>query len=372
MPLLKSLLCFKGYDNGRRFLLINLACYLLLILFSSVLAQAPVLLVLLLLVCTPVMLASSMRRIHDAGFATPFAAGPVIVFWVCVFGIAYINHGASWTLLILAVLVTLAMTTISNARVRRERSYVWGYSGPINLSDSVDTPQPQHFQQQRIEPTITGGSSELNTHVDGAGQVETGASGSVENHQYEEPAGRAAQVSWEQQLNQWFIANKQFTIVGSIVISLVVVVGIVLSLFDEEVPLQTVAEQPVVEAPKERLNKIEMPDNFWIMLDKNDALTIAWQGDFKTDGELWSAITGKGDKDCFEISFNNRDKFRSMKVTVKNGGDYYADFSPVDTQNAIKAIALRDKFKLCGYEFSLKGTQARLMNNKKYSVYFEE
>ncbi|MCW9017762.1 MAG: hypothetical protein OQJ89_12400, partial [Kangiellaceae bacterium] len=58
-----------------------------------------------------------------------------------------------------------------------------------------------------------------------------------------------------------------------------------------------------------------------------------------------------------------------IKVTSKNRGDYYADFSPVDTKALIEAIAKRDRFKLCGYEFSLKGTQAKLMVKKKYAEY---
>ena len=172
-------------------------------------------------------------------------------------------------------------------------------------------------------------------------------------------------------LSRWFSANKNLSIIISIVISLLVVISLIWLIIDDDEPPQVVEQPAIVDVPKERLNKVEMPDNFWVMLDENDALTIAWQGDYKTDGELWSAISGKGDKDCLEIVFNSRNKFRSMKVSVKNQGDYYADFSPVDTQNIVKAIALRDKFKLCGYEFSLKGTQARLMNNKKYSSYFE-
>ena len=42
------------------------------------------------------------------------------------------------------------------------------------------------------------------------------------------------------------------------------------------------------------------------MLDQNDALTIAWQGDLLEDGELWSAITGKGDADCLNLRFSRQ------------------------------------------------------------------
>ena len=161
MPLLKSLLCFKGYDNGRRFLLISLACYLIFIILSPLLERAVVLLIILLVVCTPIMLASSMRRIHDAGFATPLAGGSVAVYWLCVFGITFIDHGASWSLLILSFLITIAMTTISNARVRRNHSYHWGYSGPVDLAVTPEQPANQNFHHQRIEPTIAGAHGEI-------------------------------------------------------------------------------------------------------------------------------------------------------------------------------------------------------------------
>jgi len=154
---------------------------------------------------------------------------------------------------------------------------------------------------------------------------------------------------------------------------LTLVIGsITFGLFDSEViPEQTMVKHPETEKPKQRNNKIEMPDSFWVMLDQNDALTIGWQGDYQKDGEIWSALTAKGDKDCFEINFTIRDEYRAMRVAVKNQGDYYADFSPVDTKKLIQSIANRDKFKLCGYEFSLKGTQAKLRNNKKYDSFFD-
>ncbi|MCW9016639.1 MAG: hypothetical protein OQJ89_06735, partial [Kangiellaceae bacterium] len=127
MPLLKSLFCFKGYDIGRRFLAISGACYLLFLALSSVLAKAPVLLVLLLLVCSPIMLASAIRRIHHAGFATPLGVIPLLVFWFCVFGVTYIEHGSAWLLMLIAVIATFVFTTISNAKVRRNLDYVLGY-----------------------------------------------------------------------------------------------------------------------------------------------------------------------------------------------------------------------------------------------------
>mgnify|MGYP005813614195 CR=1 FL=1 len=366
MPLLKSLICFKGFDNGRRFLVISFICYLFFFILSSVLIKAPILLVLLLITATPVLLASSIRRIRDAGFNIILAALAPVVFWLCVFGITYINHGASWFLLLFALIVTLAMTTISNARVRHSHQYFMGYSGPVDIKASTEKMPSHHFHHQRIEPTIASGQTKQSD--------QTSQTNDSKPHDESVRVNRAsAQTGWEQQLGAWFSNNKQLSLFATVTIFVAVIISIVWGVFDQ--PQQTaeqVTEQKVVSPTKQRLNKIEMPDNFWLMLDEFDALTIGWQGDLTKDGQAWSALTAEGDNDCFEINFSIRDEYRTMLVTVKNQGDYYADFSPIDTKKIIHSIAQRDKFSLCGYDFSLKGTQAKLMNNQKYSSYFDE
>ena len=362
MPLLKSLFCFKGYDIGRRFLAISGACYLLFLALSSVLAQAPVLMVLLLLVCSPIILASAIRRIHHAGFATPLGAVPVLAFWLCVLGITYIEHGSAWLLMAIAVIVTFVFTTISNAKVRRSLDFVLGYHGPVNLSGSEKVTSRMHHQ--RIEPTLAGGHQNDNTPM-----TEIESHGNVRHSESQTSAQSNHQ---EFDLVDWVNQNKPIAIGAGALISLILIVIAVMPAFTEQQAKPTEEKVEKAEQAKQRLHKVEMPDNFWLMLDENDALTVAWQGDFRDDGEVWSTITGQGDQGCLEIVFNSRTKFRSIQVSSKNRGDYYADFSPVDTKALIEAIAKRDRFKLCGYEFSLKGTQAKLMVKKKYANYLVE
>jgi uncharacterized membrane protein YhaH (DUF805 family) len=363
VQLLKSLLCFKGYDNGRRFLLINLASYLIFFALSALLAKAALLLLLLLLIGCPIIFASSVRRIHDAGFAKVLSLVPPLVFILCVIGITYIEHNASWFLLIIAVLTTLAMTTISNARVRHINEYVMGYSGPVDLTTAKTKTPSHHYHHERIEPTIAAKSADnlINNNI------------SAPNHLNKVTAPQTnSAASWEQQLGDWFRHNQKLALISSGIALVLLVSAIVFGLFDQEVPPKEAVAQPeTIIQSKQRKNKIEMPDSFWVMLDQYDALTIGWQGDYQKDGEIWSALTAQGDKDCTQINFTIRDEYRTMKVTIKNQGDYYADFSPVDTKKLIRSIANRDKFKLCGYEFSLKGTQAKLRNNKKYDSYFD-
>ncbi|WP_196139323.1 hypothetical protein [Aliikangiella sp. G2MR2-5] len=394
MPLVKSLFCIKGYDNGRRYLAISLACYLLFLMLSSVLAKAPVLLILLLVIASPVILASSMRRIHDAGLATPLAGIPLMVYWLAVFAITYVEHGAIWLLLIVSLLVTLGLALLKDPRQRGPSQYVMGYSGPIAIQSS-ESVAPQNFE--RIEPTLAGHHHE---DVQDKAQIENNAKTeerapvadlfqSVESEtplaaerphspqkQFERESHRGYSRShkgsgWEAALQKWLQENRRIALVALSILSIIIVgiIGFSLLPEDTEKNLDKGTQSKPLPVARERLNKVEMPDNFWVMHDQYDALTIAWQGELKDDGFLWSALTAEGDNSCVEIIFSRQVRFRALQVSVKNGGDYYADFSPVDSKELIEAIAKLSQFKLCGYEFSLKGTQAKLMVNKKYSDY---
>ncbi len=377
MPLLKSLICFKGYDNGRRFLVISAACYGLFLMLSGLLLKAPVLLVLLLLLCSPVLFASGMRRVHDAGFATPIAALPLLIFWLCVFGITLMTASSAWLLMILGVLVTIALTILRKPGHRRQKSYQWGYSGPIDFSTEVAQTSSVGFE--RIEPTLAGARSEhSNSPVSEQSELraEPDLFRNIPREEFVGASGESAQSdsegNWQAQLQAWIGGNLKLffsTMLGLSVLILALVFWPDSKGSDQ---VRQTEEQPknALES-RQRLNKVELPDNFWVMLDQYDALTIAWQGDEKADGELWSTETGKGDKGCVDIAFGNQLTFRSIRATIKNGGDYYVDFSPVDTAEIIQAIAKRSQFKLCGYSFSLKGTQAKLMVNRKYADYLE-
>ena len=362
MPLLKSLFCFKGADNGRRFLVINLCAYLLFILLSPLLAKAAVLLLLLLLIASPVLLATAVRRVHDAGFALPLALLPVAVYWVNVLGVTYLVSGSAWALLILAILVTAALTTLSQPGAKRRVHYLMGYYGPVNLNQS-DPRERWRSSEGRIEPTLTpahtGAKAESKT---AAAEQKFSYDRSVESEA--RPLGDGQRL-----LSHWIQQHRSLTLIVAVVIALAAIVLAIYPALNQSPVSDPVAAPVPQETIKQRLFKTEMPDNFWIMLDEFDALTIAWQGDVQKDGALWSAITAQGDQTCFQVKFIIRDSYRTMNVTLKNAGDYYADFSPVDTRELIRSIAQRDKFELCGFEFSLKGTQARLMGHKKYADY---
>lgn len=382
---LKTLLCLQGKDNGRRFLVISLVCYLLLLIFSPVLNRSLILLLLLLLVCCPLLLTASIRRVRDSGFGLMLAGLPVIVFCANVFALGFTSGFAKWLLLIVAVLSSGFIATLSNARIRRNYSYSFGYSGPVDRQ--LNETQITSLQTPRVEPTF---SAATNTHTASAEQnfpavdksSDTSAMRKVEfSDPFEKSANqRKALLQWDIYFNkscQWVLSNPVPASLITLAISGLIILLMVFAKNDQtnqqtaSSEQQTKTDLPRHIVAKQRTNKIQMPDNFWLLTDQYQALTIAWQGDFVDKKQLWFAVTGQGEKNCAELVFDKQKRFKVMQVEVKNGGDYYADFSPLDTQQIIQFIAQLNQFELCGFYFSLQGTQKQLMSNKHYAGYLD-
>jgi hypothetical protein len=372
--LLKSLVCLKGHDNGLRFLAISAACYLLLLLLLPVLAQAGILLVLLFLTASPILLFSAKRRIDDAHLAPPLTIIPLIIFWLNLFGLTYFEHGSRWVLLILAVISSLGFAALNNIRIRKNANYHFGYNGPVDFNQQ---PQPV-APHTRVEPTIEGQSISGGTAQE---PLDFEPSDSVIDERlsaYETSSIQQDNSDWLSKASHLFANNLKATYACIGLLLIIMIIILILPLFESESPNETDERTKVVKEIKQRLNKIEMPDQFWLMLDQHDGVTIAWEGDIKSEGELgpdglyWSALTAAGDSDCTSLDFTLGEKIRSLKVTVKNNGDYYADFSPLDTKVIVESIANKDRFKLCGYEFSLNGTRSLLRKNSKYREYFAQ
>jgi hypothetical protein len=119
-----------------------------------------------------------------------------------------------------------------------------------------------------------------------------------------------------------------------------------------------------------------MPDAFSLYLSPYKGLIISWQADEVNNGTLWSQVDVQGDKSCNNIAFsprksNKQNTFRTLNVTVEETTNYYASFSPLDTKELIQSLAFRGKFSLCGYSFSLKGSQSALGKNKHYAEWVD-
>jgi len=347
MQLLKSLICFQGFDNGRRFLIISVVCYLLVLVLNSMTAKLIFLIILL-----PFLASASVRRVRDAGFRMPLAVIPILSFIICVLGITSVeNVVVRWILLILSLVITIAIAMLSNARVRRTQEHILGYAGPVDL-------------HARVEPTLDSGADV--TLLRQSNTIERLANEPTADNFRQTHRQKASSFdSLIESIKAWVIPNIKLVILvaaGIILISLLLIWFGGSESSEDKPKLANETTQTV----KQRKHKIEMPDSFWLMLDQNDGLTIAWEGDIIDDQILWSADTETNNKECMQIQFNNQDAFRVIQVEVKGQGDY-----SLDTQVIIQAIAKKSQFKLCGYSFSLKGTQAILRTHKKYSSYFK-
>lgn len=384
VPFFKSLICIEGHDNGRRFLAISAVLYFLLLALLPVYQKAGVLVLLLLIIATPLLLASSLRRIHDAGFMAPVAMIPTVIFWLNTFALIYLDHSAKWVLLLLGAISTVVISTISNIKIRHHHEYHLGYHGPISGDETNG-----NNNLDRVEPTLATSvfeslkQSELDdSRLDHSNLEHNDLEyDDLDEHPLEPKLKKQSKItseanySFKEQFKRWFGLNKKLALVGTAISFLLILILLFIpnSSIKEEIvdSNDNTQQQSNAVFKKQRLHKLEMPDNFWLMLDQNNALTIGWEGDFKKDGSYWSGITGIGDKTCTELYFSLGANIRTIEVTIKASEDYYADFSPVDTKLIIKSIADKDRFKLCGYEFVLKGTRSLLRNHEFYREYLD-
>ncbi|QIJ06275.1 hypothetical protein [Shewanella chilikensis] len=115
---------------------------------------------------------------------------------------------------------------------------------------------------------------------------------------------------------------------------------------------------------------VRLPDSFSLSLD-GDLLRMSWLGDTDAPGPLWDLATAKGDRRCAELVFNNGTGYRPMSVVIGDNGKVEAAFSPLDSQVIVQDMARRGSVKLCGYDFSLKGSQAALGSVPAFRQFIE-
>jgi len=197
-------------------------------------------------------------------------------------------------------------------------------------------------------------------------------------------AADSKQVDIGELIRLKFLSNRKFQIgvLASVTIIIIAVfINSLLSSISQQTDNTSTAEmvEPKLGAEMASINifaskdhLLPMPDNFNLYISTYQGIIIHWQADQVSNGELWSQLTASGDKSCKSLQFNKGAPLRPLTVLVENGSDYFASFSPLDSKELIKALAFRGKFSLCGYSFSLKGTQAVLGKHPQYAVYLEQ
>jgi hypothetical protein len=369
--LLKSLFCFTGSDNRRRFIIIHLSCYFLFAIISSTLATNGQLSFLTLCFFISIATFSTKRRLNDANLNINWLYAPASSFFITGLIIIFTGYSASYWLLLLPLMISALLMTYKGPANKR---YILGYRGNIDLTAYSKKENQQN--QTRIEPTfnqdslsysVTSKLPPSSSHIHLKNKNKT-----YFNEQNIDILGNkiSHDIGEAIRLKLFNHKNALFTIVTLILLIIMAMTltsvistspkGNDTASLDNEVIKTTLSQQV-------RLQKINFPDNFTLFLSSFDGITIKWQGDTTSDIFLWQQLTAQGDKTCETITFNNGNMIRTLSVVQENGSDYLATFSPLDTEMIIKNIAIRGSFSLCGYKFSLKGSQSVLGKHQYYS-----
>ena len=360
----------KGSDSLSRYIAIIALANLSFSLLSSVFIHSPLFTLLLALPATYIIAMTTVRRLNDANANMKWPLLNSLLFLLAGLTIATIQEPVLYWLLVPNIAVSLAL---ANQKSAGNKHYILGYNGPVVLQTKEKV---QTNRGSRIEPTLAGNAN-----------VELSAESSIEAQN----TTAYAQVNEEQSFSQQndnssstFQANnaqagnslllteiiqqyKRHLAIGlTVFVALLLMAKVLLNNTPSE---ESTITEPVAvaEIEDERLYELAMPDDFLLSLSEEDGLFIEWQISASDPVSLWSLKTANGDSSCKEITFNNGDKVRSLSVAIEDDTLQYARFSPLDTEFIVRSLAKRGSFTLCGYKFSLKGSQATIGKHAKYS-----
>lgn len=356
MQLIQSLLCLKGSDNRSRFIVINTLLYAVFMMLTAMAYDYIIFNIILLFIVSFLSTASILRRLNDAQLKKSWSMMAASLFFIS--GIIIIltqSNYAYWLLLMPFSCVLLLLYYPS----KRKRSYVMGYHGPVDLSQyQVEIVQHSH----RIEPSIIGDALIPENYI--APQTKSDLN---QDSTHAKVADIASHITSFIQNNRKIV----FSIFSVLFLSFVIMMLMTDKTHHEE-NTNEAEEEPValtsaVTSKFSKLYPIEFSDGFSLMINQYSGLLIYWQAENSSLTTIWNQETAEGDKTCTAIVFNNNTSIRTTNVNIENKKDYYAQFSPLDTQTLLKELADRGSFNLCGYTFSLKGSQALLSQNAPYN-----
>ena len=364
MLLLKSLSCLTGSDNRRRFIAIHLICYFSFTVTSSVLSFSSLLSFFALLFFVGICTFSTKRRLNDANLNMNWLLAPSGSFLIA--GLIIIISGYStsyWLLIFPLVISTLLMTYKS-----KKSNHILGYSGTVDLSSYVKQNSANH--DKRIEPTFNNNDvehSQSSNYQDASHSfIQQGEVSKNSNFKSDYDIGEAIRLK--------LFNNKNAVLTISILTILVIMAMFLTSIIsssneDEGTTQQNNETATKTQSKPALLHELTLPDNFSLFVSSFNGITIKWEGDSTDSRLIWQQLTTQGDETCKGITYNNGDMIRTLNVIHENDGDYFANFSPLDTKVLIRNLAIRSSFKLCGYKFSLNGSQSTLGKHSYYSKF---
>lgn len=373
MAFIRSLFCISGRDNAVRFILISVCSYLLLCATQAIFVDLTIPQAFFAIIAGAAVSLSAFRRCQDAGTKRALVILPIALFLIA----SVVVIAAESGLRFIAIVPGLIAAGISYLWPARDKvSYIQGYFGPVDLT-VYQTQHGQQHRQQRVEPSMFGAEAvateeQAFSEVQMRAQSEAKAQGAELYQQTEALKNESAQYNTADIEPKDLSHLRKPLLIGGGVLTLLIMITVIFTQvsFDSAEEATESTEQVVAEPQQPSYqHSLEMPDNFTLMIDNNQAVTVFWQADEVGAQELWSLKTALGDQSCSIIDFDRGKSLRTISVDVETGGNYYAHFSPLDSAELIKSIAGRNSFKLCGYSFSLKGSQAKLTYDPVFEPY---
>ena len=372
MQFLKSLFCLQGFDSRTRFSAICSATYIIFIMIASAFTGKILISIVLLILFSVIIALASLRRLHDAKLNKNWLFAPSLTFALVSLIIILSAQHSSYYLLVIPALCSAVLLTYPSAA---KRNFILGYDGPVDMKEYQQETHLGKDAKFRIEPTLVGENS-INLNNDDTAVMQT--------HQVDGKSYSQASTSYNNQVDLGelirlkLLSNKKapLAIVALVVLTLIAVavswLTNYLSATNDAITADTTNQQIASDrVTSTRAYPLAMPDNYQLYLSEYQGITINWQADEISTPLMWSQLSAQGDESCQEISFNKGEPIRTLSVQVENiegvKSDYFASFSPLDSQALIQALAFSGNFTLCGYNFSLKGSQAALEKNNKYA-----
>ena len=383
VPFLQAAFCLKGFDDRNRFFTTSIIAILGFIFCSAIFSSYIVVSFTILLILTAVLTCSAKRRLHDAKLNKNWQLVPGGLLLLTGVLSLLLENSSSYYLLILPVLSAALLLTYPSKGTKEKNNYILGYYGPVDLSRYKQKTVVMKTHNQRIEPTLAAnGASEQLYAYDTIAEQSITPNDTFNDEIDREVDGKQADIG--ELIRLKFLGNRKIQL-GLIASVALIFIGVLVNSAINAIPTEQnntnnteLSEPQVVSnnvsatilANKNHL--LAMPDSFNLYLSEYQGVIIHWQADQVANGELWSQLSTNGDKSCQSIKFNKGSSIRPLTVLVENGSEYFASFSPLDSGELIQALAFRGKFSLCGYSFSLKGSQAVLGKHNQYAPFLEQ
>lgn len=371
MQFFRSLFCFRGYDNRPRFFAISNIIYILCILLTPVFKGNIFIFVLFLTLFTLVLSLTTLRRLHDARLNKNVILAPSLTFLLIATITIFTEQSTTFYLFIIPMLCSSILLTYPSSK---KLNFILGYYGPIDMQEyQLESTQ----QKLRIEPTLIQTQP---VNIDNDSIFNTIATD--DNNYFQDNKSSNRQEDLGEIIRLKILSNMKTPLFFYAVLGLMFIAFTTYWLLDfvntPENTLDEINPSQITTNNNHSLirnHPLPMPDNYTLHLSEYRGISINWQADEVSSTVLWSQTTAIGDDSCKEITFDKGEALRTLSVRIESTAsdsvvkqnNYFAYFSPLDSKALVQALAFRSNFTLCGYHFSLKGSQAVLASNEQYA-----